>query len=1278
MARLDIEIQDKIDKSIVTTIKELNSSLKELEKVKKVSGKSAYSNQIEQERLESQRLTNETKKVRLELAQLTLEKRKGTVAIQAQEGSVIALRERLKELTKIYDSLSASARNSASVQGNLVPEINRIYSELSKAEQVTGRFQRQVGNYSLGVRSATGVTMEFNRIIQDLPFGMMGIGNNIQQLTSNWGAYVQSTKAAAAATGQTVTTMGLLRGVMASMLSPANLLTLAVAALTSGIVIYQRWQQKKNKEMEQGAEVAKDYAKGLNDISTALHKASQAYSNDITRLRTLMSVVNDATASTRSRQQALDELQKMYPAVFRNYDIETIKTNEAKKAYDELTNSIISAARARAAEARIAEKSDIQFAIDEQNKALAKQNEELETQIKLKQESNKVSEFGGLGAVGSSPETLRRANAENEITQIQNTIKKNDKEISANLLERAKIQENINELADLAKKSTIETNTALLAGGKSAEKIKDILQDIANIGRNELNKVSLFDLSKSSAEIQKIRNDYAKLFDELDEKEKEALKIYKDNEAKRTEATQLAIKKRAELLRSQEVAIQEVTYKQDTKALEQSLTEQYTLWKQYEDWRTKLGEEEANKRFANELDAIQSFRGRLERETVALVGKGLSIGGLNQAEQDRLDALLDIQKNFNKEQSDVADKAYIDLLTTYKSFAQKRAELTKKYNDDITKLDGDSAKERTRVYREEINKSLESELKGLSQLQDMDFELRFGSVKVAKESIKIASKAVKDWLKKVESDDTLDDATKQFARDLSKKLGLELKNMEVGVNAEKWGLVENIAGSFSSLVDSAKQFDGTMGDALKTISSMVGEVGNVASALGKASANAALQGTGQGLGVASAVISVVSTVWSAIEARQEKIMQKQLENIKYQEEYRLKLMQQQTQILKGQAELIGDIYGVARLEAYGKVLSLIDKEQEKLNKQANQSNRPDTRGGNTQTVDLLKLTGVKEVDDIIKKYNNNILNGIPNQTKRGAVIVSDVLKDVNEAAKKAGVSVEKLGYDLSNLSREQEVEIRSLIDLDLIDESTKKLLEAQLSLNEQRRNLEKALKEELTGTSFESLLSDVQSLFRNSGEDAAEAWAKGFEKIMENAMMQFFSREFLEERIKSFYDLFAELAKDGLDKGEVNQLQSMWNQIQQEGESRLEALREILQINSGSQSGGGIASEIKRAITEDTAMRLEGIWRGQYDQLRMQTELLKSMLNELGVRTGGFERDLTATLNTAMNEVADNTLRIADNTEYLKDIDETLSGIATGIGQVVKNTSQQSGRDLGI
>ena len=351
--------------------------------------------------------------------------------------SIVGMRTRLNELRTVYDRLSESQRNSGRVQSNLVGEINILNTAVSRAEQSTGRFQRNVGNYQQAQSGANGVAMEFNRIIQDAPFGMMGIGNNIQQLASNWQVYTQQAKEAAAANGTTVTSMSLVKGAMASMMSTGNLITLGIAAITSAWTFYTMQQQKANKATKDNRSEMDKLRDSLSSFQKVQLNGVNNYAQEIAKLQTLYKVATNASESTKARTNSLRQLQEMYPKVFSNLDLDTIKTDKVSYKYKELSSSIIAAARAQAAFTKMSELSGDDFTliskgIDNQKNyydALAKKNA-------LQKEWNKLQKENP--SAGTANYYIQAIDRQNEIMK---SSVKTAKEINRDRINIGKEQE---------------------------------------------------------------------------------------------------------------------------------------------------------------------------------------------------------------------------------------------------------------------------------------------------------------------------------------------------------------------------------------------------------------------------------------------------------------------------------------------------------------------------------------------------------------------------------------------------------------------------------------------------------------------------------------------------------------------------------------------------------------------------------------------------------------------------------------------------------------------
>lgn len=239
-------------------------------------------------------LDNQNKQTRNSIAELTLEQKKLTAEQRAsranlQDSPYSRLSRELNEMRNEAKNLGAQmilldnagmksgvVYNTLSNKFNIAQKsANSLDNQIKSLDSSLGQNNRRVGSYGNALgglqqkqSGANGVTMEFNRIIQDAPFGMMGIGNNLQQLAANWQNYTQQARAAAAANGTVVTNASLMRGALSALISPANLLTLGIAAITSAWTFYSM-----------NTKTAKEETKDMNNqFTTQLGKLTNVIS----------------------------------------------------------------------------------------------------------------------------------------------------------------------------------------------------------------------------------------------------------------------------------------------------------------------------------------------------------------------------------------------------------------------------------------------------------------------------------------------------------------------------------------------------------------------------------------------------------------------------------------------------------------------------------------------------------------------------------------------------------------------------------------------------------------------------------------------------------------------------------------------------------------------------------------------------------------------------------------------------------------------------------------
>ncbi|SEG75795.1 hypothetical protein [Sphingobacterium lactis] len=348
-----------------------------------------------------------------------------------------------------------------------------------------------IDQYSRSLRGSNTVAMEFNRIIQDAPFGMMGISNNLTQLTDNYKTYAQSVRQAALEQGKSISNFQIFKGAVAGILSPINLFSLGISAVTSGLILYQQWQQRAKKATKETSDKFKELAENLNNISATMYKAAQSSGNEVAQLNALYKITTNVNQSTTARKKAAKELIDQYPALFGKFSQEQVMLGRAKTAYDEVSKSIIATARAQAAYGRIGEKASQQLAIDETNRSLQKEISLLDVAIKRQESLTTAGQSVGAAAEAVESGNVRKLNDLYE--QRSNILN----QVTGNLLDRAKIQEDINQLEGFAVTNQAKT---IATTEKAEKKTKDYTDSIAKL-MAELNGGALSEYDRRIYEI---------------------------------------------------------------------------------------------------------------------------------------------------------------------------------------------------------------------------------------------------------------------------------------------------------------------------------------------------------------------------------------------------------------------------------------------------------------------------------------------------------------------------------------------------------------------------------------------------------------------------------------------------------------------------------------------------------------------------------------------------------------------------------------------------------
>jgi hypothetical protein len=271
------------------------------------------------------------------------------------------------------------------------------------------------------VANGGNALMQFSRIAQDAPFGIIGIGNNITATVEAFGHLKNSTGSAG----------GALKAMAASLAGSGGIL-LGVSLLTTGLTLLAQSGLSVSDVIDKITGNFDEFGASLNKVATESAKVS---AQEIATVKALVSVAQDDVKSRKDRLIAVEELQSKYPAYFGNLDKEKILNGDLTSVTKELTKAIIARAEATALADKIGELASKKLDLEiQKEKALLK--------LKKAQDAldNKVTVSGGTvagttglsaeGRLASATERVRDLNKEiAEIQDQQNKLaqKLNDK-----------------------------------------------------------------------------------------------------------------------------------------------------------------------------------------------------------------------------------------------------------------------------------------------------------------------------------------------------------------------------------------------------------------------------------------------------------------------------------------------------------------------------------------------------------------------------------------------------------------------------------------------------------------------------------------------------------------------------------------------------------------------------------------------------------------------------------------------------------------------------------
>lgn len=731
---------------------------------------------------------------------------------ESEEGSITSLRKQLNQLIITYDNIGRANRNGG-VGKDLLTQIKAVQTELNAAEQATGRFQRNVGNYS---SAFNGLGMSIQQIARELPSATMGINMFFLAISNNLPIFFDEVQKARKEYAAYLAELSKGNKDIQKVAPVWKQLAAGIFSWNTALVVGITLLTAYGKEIF-------DYIGGLFSAKSALldlltaeqemalarKEAVKSTAKERVELDILYNKLKNVSLSAKERTAAINEWLHKYPQYANILENEKVNLGNLESAYRTLSKEIYANAVARNYADKMAdlsvkkEKEEMKRLVQKATLMKAEAQVELaEKEQEAALQARRQGLYGSGNRVSVANDNLSAANKNLEKQQkIYDDIVKNVKTYDDNLVA---ISNHINTL-DLFPQPQQGTYEYWTQQKQRAESVlKEIKSDV---------KRTLDDAFKKGADFSSLEVDeavietYVKAVNEIKEAERE-LKAY-DSTSKQEDTDEKLIKQQEDIRsKNEKILSLETKYAIERQRQQQDLDnqlEQSRIDSLQDGYEKEQAQRELNNK--KEIQALERqkedyirayIQGQKEifdaqeelkaKQTKGYVRQTFDASTVNV--KDITSAWDKIIKNTQIGQGvdewQKRENAMNEYLIEYGTFSQKKAAIDKKYEDAINKETDLGTKNTLQKQWEEAISSLNmSKLK-----EEINWEMVFGDLsKITKEQLT----KIKAQLQEFKDSDDFKDATPE-----------QIQVIEGAINSINSAMVDK-GGIFGGMTESLKE-----------------------------------------------------------------------------------------------------------------------------------------------------------------------------------------------------------------------------------------------------------------------------------------------------------------------------------------------------------------------------------------------------------------------------------------------------------------------------------------
>lgn len=1188
----------------------------------------------------------------------------------AEEGSITALRKQLILLIKDYDDLGRVRRGGDSGKA-LLTQISNVQKELNAAEQASGRFQRNVGNYAsawngLG-NSAQQVARELPSLAVSANTFFLAISNNlpilVDEIAKARKEYANFKAELKAGNKDVKAVAPVWQQLTRSILSWQTALVVGLTLLS----VYGKDVIKWIGSLGKARDVTLDLLSAEQEMALARKSAWSSIVKEQTQLDILYNKLKNVTLSTTERNAAVREWVKNYKTHSDILEGEKVSIDKLNKAYKELTKEI-------------------------RNSAIARKYEDTLADMSIKREDEEIKRLNQKKTLYDAG--LEMSVAQREYERVQREYDKG--QTSSQVLSSARVRY-LNAVDNWNKEKKVYVD-AINTVKKYDENMAVIENHISTLDLFPQPKEGTYDYWKQQVEIadnalKQITSEQKKVLDEASKNSKKDLYGLGIDRAV-VDSYKKAVKDKAEAEKqlkvygdsSKEQKMAEKETEKRKKEQEKLNEDLLSLRRQNQQAEIDLMEEGTEKKlkqidldYQKELDAIKKQEKDLSERQ----------GGKLTSEQS-----VEISARYtnaeNKREKDIADvsKELNSILDKYRDYSAQRIAIEKQYQDDEKKLrDGlvkaksDSEKKQYEDALKELEKQRKKTIDSISKREIEDsgiWKMLMGDVDAlptdtlekllsdAEQLVKSTNLSATDMKAMM---DTINSARQNLvARNPFKTLKEEYEKYQKAIKKgdkqgafTSWSNVEQASESIksnisilgASLSSLGTTFSDELGEGIQKAVDIINDgitAFEVFGKTGEKSAGDTVKGISGIVGIITTLVGTVMNAFDSTKAEQERNIEYQRrqegywDSINYQVERYLELLK----------EAAGNDYFATATQS----LTTLEKAREKAYK------------------DIVKSMPVGDVDSTTfglyqlfysGKFSNKLL-----EQNFGGIQAKEIFDFINENG----------GYDLENkiISEEAIWAMKSNADIwSKLPEWLQQAIDKFVEFNDKSKELEENLNKDLFQTTSQSLEEAILEGLKGGKRGIAD-FGEDFEEIMRNALLQSFVIDQLRGKAQEFYKKYTLLAdsdKNGkldLTVEEISDLRKDWNDIIRSATEEAKNIDAIVGASSSlsqEASKKGFATASQDSIDElngrFTALQIAGEEIKSQNQLQtmsileLRADMLPIIANTTGIKDIASEtRDLLRLSYEELTGIHDDTTSM----------NKSLKNIETDIAEVKRNTSK--------